>query len=146
MNNNKRFLSLTFVLILAVFVTVFTCACGGEKADDNANDSIVPSVTEVGQGAKSFSLEVINGAEKNAYLVKTDKTTVGDALLELGIISGKADESGLFVETVNGVTANYIADGTYWAFYEGDNYAAKGITETEIAEAVSYSLRFESTK
>ena len=49
--------------------------------------------------------------------IHTDQETVGAALLELGLIAGEESEYGLFIKTVNGLTADYDTDGVYWAFY-----------------------------
>ena len=57
-----------------------------------------------------------DGNETN-FVVSTDKETVGDALLELNLIEGEEGDYGLYVKTVNGITADYDTDGTYWAFY-----------------------------
>ena len=71
------------------------------------------------------------------------KTTVGDALVELGMIEGEESEYGLYVKTVNGVTADYDKDGVYWAFYIDGEYASSGVDSTEITEGSTYSFKME---
>lgn len=39
---------------------------------------------------------------------------LGEALLEEGLIAGSESEFGLYVETVDGETASYDADQSYW--------------------------------
>ena len=61
--------------------------------------------------------------KETVFEVKTDKTTVGEALVEEGLIVGEESEYGLYVKTVNGITVDYGTDGKYWAFYVNDEYA-----------------------
>ena len=42
--------------------------------------------------------------------------------------------------TVNGITADWDADQTYWAFYINGEYAMTGIDATEIVDGTTYSL------
>ena len=77
------------------------------------------------------------------FEIHTDKETVGEALQELNLIDGEEGEYGLFVKTVNGITADYDADGVYWAFYVNGEYAASGVDVTQITEGDSYALKVE---
>ena len=62
---------------------------------------------------------------------------------ELELITGEQGEYGLYVKTVNGVTADYDKDGTYWAFYINGEYGMTGVDVTTITEGESYSLKVE---
>ena len=75
--------------------------------------------------------------------IHTDKTVVGEALLELGVIAGEQGPYGLYVKTVNGITLDYDKDGKYWAFYVNDGYASAGVDMTNIEAGVSYSFKAE---
>lgn len=100
--------------------------------------------TELGEGEKTAVVEV-KAEEKSVILtVKTDKETVGEALLEHELIDGEQGDYGLYVKVVNGITADYDVDKSYWAFYENGEYATAGVDQTEIKEGVSYKL--ERTK
>ena len=68
---------------------------------------------------------------------------MGEALAELGIIAGDESEWGLYVKTINGITADYDTDGTYWAFYIDGEYAMTGVDATEIDEEAIYSFAIE---
>ena len=56
---------------------------------------------------------------------------------------GDDSEYGLYVKTVNGITADYDKDGVYWAFYIDGEYAAAGVDATAIEEGSSYSFKIE---
>lgn len=115
--------------------TVGDDAEGGEDAEPAAD------VTELGEGAVSFDFSVTDkeGAETK-FVIHTDKTTVGDALLELGLIEGEESEYGLYVKKVNGIVADYDVDKTYWAFYVNGEYAMSGVDTTNIEEGKTYSF------
>lgn len=128
-NTMKKLLA----LLLALVLTLALAACGQKeenKTDDQTND---PAITDqdnaadekvtlpvadgavIGQGAVAFTVEVQGADGKTVtFTVNTDEETVGAALLKLGVIAGDDSEYGLYVKTVNGETADYDADGTYW--------------------------------
>ena len=55
-----------------------------------------------------------------------DRVPVLLALLALDLIAGEDSQYGLYVKTVNGITADYDTDGSYWAFYIDGEYAQTG--------------------
>ena len=77
-----------------------------------------------------------------AYNVSTDETTIGAALLSLGLIEGEQGDYGLMVTTIDGVRADYTLDGAYWAFYVNGEYAMTGVDATEIAVGNSYHFTY----
>ncbi len=151
MNFKNKFNRILAVMLI-VAVTVFTVGCSvtdttGPGAN---NDTVVDSVVTfkdgdvIGEGEKEFTLVITDkgGAEINVT-VNTDAATVGEALLALDVIAGEAGDYGLYVKTVNGVTADYDVDGTYWAFYINGEYAMTGIDSTDIEQGATYSLKAE---
>ena len=78
-----------------------------------------------------------------SFTVKTDKDIVGEALQELGVLEGEEGPYGLYVKVVNGITAIYEEDGSYWAFYENGEYGLTGVDMTDIEAGASYELRAE---
>ena len=149
----KKFLA----IILALVMVLALAACGtkapaadaepqtdGETAD-NAEVVTVTDGAEIGEGEHSFTLEIVDAeGEKVTATVKTDATVVGDALQDYGIIEGEMGEYGLYVKTVNGITADYDADGSYWAFYIDGEYAATGVDMTDIVDGAVYTMAVET--
>ena len=78
----------------------------------------------------------------NDKTAETEKT-VGDALLELGLVEGDEGAYGLFVKSVNGIVADYDVDKTYWAFYVNGEYAMSGVDVTEIEGDAVYMFKVE---
>lgn len=132
-----------FFVYIALFIAVFCFAGCGVSTDNGSVDTDAEAVTEIGGGKTSFSLEVVNGENISKFLVKTDKTTVGDALFELGFIAGNETDDGFFITTVNGTIADYDADGAYWAFYANGAYAQTAAFDTSITAGENYAFKLE---
>ncbi len=108
-----------------------------EQAEDAASD-----VTVLGEGKVVFNFTVVDkDGNETKFEIHTDKTTVGDALLEHGLIEGEESEYGLYVKKVNGILADYDVDQTYWGFYVNGEYAMSGVDTTNIEEGKSYSFK-----
>ena len=95
---------------------------------------------EFGTGAKTVTVEVTAEGQTVLFTIHTDKTTVGEALQEHGLIEGEQGAYGLYIKKVNGITADYDVDQSYWAFNINGEYAMSGVDTTEIAEGATYSL------
>lgn len=133
----------TLSLIL-VFVCVFAlAACGNtvDKAGLWENATYLKDM-EFGKGATAVVVEVKAGDQSVTFTVNTDQTTVGAALLEHGLIAGDEGEFGLYVKVVNGITADYDVDQSYWAFYINGEYAMTGVDQTYIDTSATYLLEY----
>lgn len=122
--------------------TTTVAAAEATPTEAPASEAEAEYVEVLGEGSKQFNFGVydLDGAE-TWFEIHTDDDTVGAALLELGLIEGDEGPYGLYVKTVNGITADYDKDKVYWAFYVNDDYAASGVDTTEIEEGAVYSFR-----
>ena len=132
----KRILSLLLILCLALTL----CACSKTKAPDLWENALYTEDTELGQGAKTVTVQVQAEDKTVNFTIHTDCATLGEALLEHGLIAGEDSEFGLYVKQVNGITADYDVDQTYWGFYSGGEYMMSGVDTTEISGGESYEL------
>ena len=93
---------------------------------------------------KSFTLNVISAdGQTRTETIKTEKTKLGDALVDEEIIP--YSEDGL-VTTVYGDDLSSLSNDkqmAYWAFYIGDNYADTGIFDTDITDGAEYTLKVD---
>jgi len=128
------------VLIAAMALTL--AACTG-NAPTNSAVTLKDGDT-VGEGGRSFTLQVVDkDGQQIQCTIRTDEKTVGEALQALGIIKGEAGAYGLYIKSVNGITADYDIDGTYWAFYVNGEYASSGVDQTAIEADKVYALKAE---
>lgn len=94
------------------------------------------------EGSKTITVEVVHGDESaKTFTCRTDEEYLADVLLAEGLASGtESEEFGLYMETVDGETADYNADGAYWAVYQGGEYATLGVSSLPVADGDSFSL------
>lgn len=147
--NNKKLNSLLFCMMLIVAMAFTTVGCNTKKESGNAEittvqETVKNEVEVLGEGKTMFLFTVVDkdGNETN-FEIHTDKEIVGEALLDLELIAGDEGEFGLYVKTVNGITADYDVDQTYWAFYVDGEYAMTGVDATNIEEGKTYSFKVE---
>lgn len=113
-----------------------------EQTTEQTDAQTDATVLGEGQTVFTFNVTDADGNETN-FEIHTDKETVGDALLELDMIAGEDSEYGLYVKTVNGITADYDKDQTYWAFYVNGEYAQTGVDSTNVTAGDTYSFKVE---
>lgn len=163
MQRNKKLQSFILCLVLMVAMALNTTGCNDKSnsnavtaegtitvpQEDNAQHGDVQQndakhANVLGEGSTVFPFSVVDkdGIE-TTFEIHTDKETVGEALLEVGLIAGEDSEYGLYVKTVNGIAVDYDTDGMYWAFYVNGEYAISGVDTTPITEGESYSFRVE---
>lgn len=148
MKSGKKVSSLLLCMVLIVAMALFTTGCNGNTKTVSSGQEVEETAqtegTVLGEGNTKFILTVVDkeGVETQ-FEIHTDKETVGEALVELEVIAGEEGEYGLYVKTVNGITADYDKDGVYWAFYINGEYAQTGIDATTITEGDNYSLKVE---
>ena len=159
MNRKTKHTSFILCMVLIVAMALSTTGCNGSMEKNPPSGTTAAAETDkntdtgshassestvLGEGNTIFSFTVVDkdGVE-TLFEIHTDKSTVGDALAELGLIAGDESEYGLYVKTVNGLTVDYDTDGHYWAFYVNGEYAQSGVDSTEIKEGESYSFKVE---
>ena len=95
------------------------------------------------EGSKAITIEVSDqDAEKTSYELKTDAEYLRQAMEEADglTFSGQESDYGLMVDTVNGLTADYNADGAYWSFYVNGEYCNYGIDTQPVADGDVFSI------
>ena len=153
--SNKKIVTLILTMMLVASMVASTVGCGGsnQQAQNSVQNTEVQStetqneesqVAILGEGATQFAFTVIDKeGNETAFEIHTEKEIVGEALLELEMIAGEDGAYGLYVKTVNGITADYDVDQTYWAFYVNGEYATSGVDTTAIEEGMTYTFKVE---
>ena len=134
----KRIISVLLVLTMILLLA----ACNTVDKEGLWENATYRRDKEFGKGEKTITVEVKAGEQMVTFTVNTDKSTVGEALLEHELIDGEESQYGLYVKVVNGITADYDVDMSYWAFYIDGEYAMTGVDSTEITEGVVYRLEY----
>ena len=104
------------------------CLLGCQKEEvDLWADATYTEDTAIGSGEKTITFEVTAQEKTVTFTVKTNKEFLGDALMDCGLIFGEKGQFGLYVDSVNGIVADYKADHSYWAFTQDGKYLNKGV-------------------
>jgi len=128
-------------LLLAVLI-ILAAACGSaNEPSDSSFRATHSGVQNIGSGSKTFLFEATDGAgNKVSWNVSTNAATVGEALVEVGLIEGDYSDFGLMVSHVHGLRADFTEDNAWWAFYIDDEMAMAGVDSIEIEEGVTYAF------
>ena len=127
---------LAVLLLAAMLLTAVSCDKNNNVPDGDMPPEDVPSV--------SFTFEVVfEDKATKSYNITTKKATVGEALVDEGLIEGEDGEYGLYVKTVCGETHVYEEDGKYWAFYINGEYGMTGVDKTYVEEGATYCFKAE---
>ncbi len=151
MKKQNKSLSMLSLILCLVLIAVTACMVSGcsDRQPETATDLAVSQISattqsELGQGATAFYLDVVDAAGASTrFTVHTDKKTVGEALQEVGLVQGEEGPYGLYIKTVNGITADYDTDQTYWAFYIDGKMAPTGADVTDLVAGTTYMLKIE---
>ena len=122
-------LALTFVLSMAF--TLVSCS----NDDENGEESATPI---------TITLEVVgpDGSSKK-HTVNTDSSkNLRQALEGAGLISGDEGPYGMYVKVVDGITADYNVDRSYWTLSKGGEMLMSGVDTTPIADGDHFEFAY----
>jgi len=97
-----------------------------------------PTATE---GEKTFTLTVVHSEGSKEFTISTDEEFLAQALIAEGIINDEGIETGMYF-TVDGETASWEENQSYWAVYVGDTYATEGLNTLVIEDGGIYKLEY----
>lgn len=93
------------------------------------------------QGAKTITVEVVHADEsRKSFTYHTDEEFLADVLLGEGLVEGDDGPYGLYITKVDGEEANYDVNQSYWALYQGGDYAQLGVSELPVKDGDAFSL------
>lgn len=101
------------------------------------------------EGTKAYAVTVTSSDNsEETYTGTTDAGTLRelmDQLAEDGF-SYEGDDSsyGLYITTINGVTADYDADGAYWSIYVNGAYGQYGADTQPVADGDEFQFVYET--
>ncbi len=94
-------------------------------------------------GAKHITVEVghSDGSEAR-FTYDTDEEYLGTVLVNEGLISGSESSYGLYVETVDGETADFDADGSWWRLSCNGEDSQVGVDSVVVNDADRYTWTY----
>ncbi len=95
------------------------------------------------EGSKNITIEVVNSKEESkVYELKTDAEYLLEAMEEAEGLAfeGEEGEFGMSIMTVNGETADFNVDASYWSFYVNDEYCNYGVSEQPVEDGDAFAI------
>ena len=95
------------------------------------------------EGAKTVEVAVVHqdGSEK-LFTIHTDAENLRGALDEEKLIEGEKRGDFYMVITVDGETADFDVDGSYWAMTQDGEWLMTGVDDTMIADGDHYEFTY----
>ena len=115
-----------------------------EAASSEAASSEAVSGEESSEAAAEATFTVVDadGNSTEIALSITEGEKLSDALVAAGVISEEEAAAG-FVTTVNGVTADYDADGAWWCLTDAaGEMTTVGVADIELHDGDSYAFTY----
>lgn len=94
-------------------------------------------------GSKTIGVTVVHkDGTKKEFTYHTDAEYLAQALLAEGLISGDEGEFGLYVSTIDGETADFDADQSWWCLTKDGGEWMTGVSQTVIADGEHYEWTY----
>ena len=96
---------------------------------------------QVVEGAKTITVTVVHsdGGETN-FEYHTNEEYLGPVLLTEGLVEGVEGPYGLEISAVDGETASWEENQSYWALFIGEEYATTGADGVVLTDGGVYKL------
>ena len=156
----RRILATLMAVLMCALLMLSLSGCKETPADTNVTTGATDSVSATsadeyaevwanalytedktfGEGKNTFDFQVVIGEHNVTFTINTDKTIVGQALIDNNLIAGDQGDFGLYVKTVNGILADYDIDASYWGFYKDGEIMMTGVDMTDIEQGAHYEM------
>jgi len=95
-------------------------------------------------GQKTITLEVVHGdGSSSGFTIETDSENLRGALDQVeGLIGGEESMYGLMVYTVDGETADWDRDQSWWCLTKSGEWLDTGLDGTLIADGDHYEFTY----
>lgn len=144
------------IVLIGLFYSVYNKKEDASNSSSKNNANQVEVADENNQiednneeKAYNITVEIISkDGKKQGFQHKTDAKYLRQALEEIEGITIEGDESatGLYVKTINGVTADYSVDKSYWAFYVNNEYCQTGVDTQKVSDGDVFRIEYTKEK
>ena len=117
------------ITLILTAVVVFCFASCREQTDSSAlwENATYTSDQTFGEGETTVFVEVKAEEKSVTFTINTNQKILGDALIDHAIIEGEQSQYGIYIKKVNGITADYNIDQSYWSVYKNGEYMMSGV-------------------
>ena len=139
MKNQKIFariasLIIALICVLSAVTAFVSCSNDGEGKESESGAESAAKIT--------ITLEVVgpDGSSKEHVISTTSDKNLRQALEGEGLISGEEGAYGLYVKVVDGITADYDVDQSWWGLYKDGVKLNTGVDGVTISDGDHYEL------
>ena len=142
-------LTMLSAMLAGCGVSASTAASSEAASSEVVSEAVSEEAASTAEAADSaaaiqftFTVTGEDGGSTVLTLDAADGEKLSDALAAAGVISEDEAAAG-FVTTVNGVTADYNADGAWWCLTDGDGeMTSVGVADIELHDGDSYAFTY----
>lgn len=94
-------------------------------------------------GGKIITVTVVHGdSTQKEFVYTTDAEYLGEVIQAEGLVEGVMGPYGLEIHAVDGEKASWEENQSYWALYEGEEYATTGADGIVLTDGGVYKLEY----
>ena len=124
--------------LLLIILTIFSLtACWRPSVDVTGlwEQATYTKDTTLGKGKTTVEVKFVIEEQSITITLKTDKTTLGEALYEHGLVNDSS-----FFDTANGIKADWNANQAWWKVCKGGEMTSAGISELTLTNGDHYEF------
>ena len=135
----SRALAVLLALICVLSMVFTFVACQNEDGADESSTPVESPETKI-----TITLEVIgpDGSSKEHVISTSPENNLRQALEAEGLIAGDESQYGLYVKVVDGITADYDVDGSWWSLSKDGEMLMTGVDSTPIADGDHFDFTY----
>ena len=115
------------IAVIALVAAIFALFAGCTEQTQEGSKQITVTVTYQDGSTKDFVYE-------------TQALSLGPVLRDNGLVEGHYDAGSFFIDTVDGLTADYSVDASWWQVQENGEQVLVGVDELAIKDGGTYQL------
>lgn len=93
------------------------------------------------EGAKTVTVTVVHGdGTSKDFTYHTNSEYLGEVIVLEGLVNGSEGPYGLYFDTVDGETASWEENQSYWSILIGEEYATTGADGIVLTDGGLYKL------
>lgn len=148
---------ITAILLAILTFALIFAGCGSDKketdtttkaaAEDNVNKeesfTFPDGITILGADNSKYSFifkAVHKDGKETTFGIRTDKETIGEALVEADLLGGREESTGYVVYTIDHVKHDHNTEGFYWVLYIDGELAEVDVMKTKIENGSTYEF------
>lgn len=90
-------------------------------------------------GEKTITVQVVTDDATEEFTIHTEEEFLRGALEQEGLVQGQESATGLYVQTVNGITADE-SQQQWWCFTKAGEAVMTGVDSTPIADGDTFEV------